>query len=100
LLRCQNVSLPTVTKNTHKSSASFPAASVAVHVTVVFVFSAKLEPDGGSHDTLKSTPPSEAVGSVKLTIASFVKTSTGQFAKVAFGAIVSGKESEILTQLF
>ena len=59
-----NVSLPTVTKNTQYSSAAFPAASVALHVTVVFLFSVKVEPDGGSHDTIRSSPPSEAVGSV------------------------------------
>ena len=91
MLSCQIFSLPTVTKKTQNSSASFLAASVAVQNTVVFVFSKKLEPDGGSHDTLRSTSPSEAVGSVKLTTASFVKTSAGQLAKVAFGEMVSGK---------
>ena len=59
-----NLYLPTVTVNVQVSLASFPAPSVAVQVTVVSSLSGNMDSDGGSHDTVRISSPSEAVGSV------------------------------------
>ena len=84
--------LPTVTLKVQVSLATLPASSEAVQMTVVTLFSSKVDPEGGSHDTARFTFPSVAVGSSYSTVALLVSMLSGQPANSATGEIVSVKQ--------